>query len=125
MKTLDATLARARYSDLLSRVQYRGERIVLKRNGKPAVAVVPVEDAALLENKADLFALQDALEDLEAELREAGKPVPRAIARALRALDDLEGLLSAAVVARDDAEAREKGEKPVPYAKARKELGLS
>ena len=125
MKTLDATLARARYSDLLSRVQYRGERIVLKRNGKPAVAVVPVEDAVLLENKNDLFALQDALEDLEAELREAGRSVPRAIARALRALDDLESLLAVAVIGRDEAEAREKGEKPIPYAKARKELGLA
>lgn len=115
MKTLDATLARARYSDLLSRVQYRGERIVLKRNGKPAVAVVPVEDAALLENKVDLFALQDALEDLEVELREAGKPVPRAIVRAIRVLGKIESNLAVATVERDQLKARGKGERSTPY----------
>lgn len=41
---IPATEARARFSDLINRVGYGGERIVLTRHGKPLVALVPAAD---------------------------------------------------------------------------------
>ena len=38
------TEARAQLSDLINRVGYGGERIVLTRHGKPLVALVPAAD---------------------------------------------------------------------------------
>ncbi len=40
---------RARLADVLNRVAYRGERIVLERRGKGVAAIVPLEDLARLE----------------------------------------------------------------------------
>ena len=51
--------ARANLSDALNKVAYTGERIVLERHGKPAAAIVSVEDLAVLEeleNRSDLKA---------------------------------------------------------------------
>lgn len=51
--------ARANLSDALNKVAYSGERIVLERHGKPAAAIVSVEDLELLEeleNRSDLKA---------------------------------------------------------------------
>lgn len=55
--------ARANLSDALNKVAYSGERIVLKRHGKPAAAIVSVEDLELLEeleNRSDLKAATKA-----------------------------------------------------------------
>lgn len=65
---LKASKARDEFADLLNRVVYRKERLLIERHGKPVAALVPVEDLALLE------ALEDEL-DLEAAreaLREPG-----------------------------------------------------
>jgi len=83
---MPARKLRMEMSDALNRVAYGGERIIIERRGKPSAALVPVEDAAALEeleNRADLAAARKAL-----------------------------------------AEARRKGEKPIPWEKARKSLGL-
>ncbi len=40
-------------SDLLNRVAYVGERVVLERRGKPVAALVTIEDLALLERLED------------------------------------------------------------------------
>ncbi len=43
---IPVTKARAQLSDLINRVGYGGERIVLTRHGKPLVALVPAADLA-------------------------------------------------------------------------------
>ena len=48
---------RANLADVINRVAYGGERIVLQRRGKQVLAVVPMDDLALieeLENRSDL-----------------------------------------------------------------------
>jgi prevent-host-death family protein len=52
-------------SDVLSRVQYGGERVAVTRNGKEVAAVVPMEDARLLEELSDVLDAHDALEAIE------------------------------------------------------------
>lgn len=46
------TQARAQLADLVNRVAYTGERVVLTRHGKPIVAIVPVAELARLEAAA-------------------------------------------------------------------------
>jgi prevent-host-death family protein len=72
MSQMDATEAKRAWSATLDRVRHRGERIVLRRHGKSAAALVPVEDLELIE------AIEDRM-DLEAArraLREGGKNIP-------------------------------------------------
>lgn len=52
MTRLEATKARADFSDTLNRVAFGGERIVLFRRGKSLAALVPVADLRLLERLA-------------------------------------------------------------------------
>ncbi|MBI3457304.1 MAG: type II toxin-antitoxin system Phd/YefM family antitoxin [Candidatus Rokubacteria bacterium] len=61
---MKASALRENLGDVLNRVGYRKERIVVERHGKPAAAVVPIEDLALLEaleNRLDLDAARQAL----------------------------------------------------------------
>jgi prevent-host-death family protein len=41
-KKLGVTEARERFSEIVEKVQYRGDAFVINRHGKPAAAVVPV-----------------------------------------------------------------------------------
>ncbi len=59
--------ARERLSELVNRVAYGHERIMLSRHGKNIAVVIPLEDLILLEEIEDQFDLQDA----KAALREA------------------------------------------------------
>jgi prevent-host-death family protein len=43
------TQARAEFADLVNRVVYGGERVVVTRHGKPLVALVPAADLERLE----------------------------------------------------------------------------
>ena len=72
MTHLPATKAREQFADIINRVSYRGERIVLERRGKGVAALVPVEDLQLLE------ALEDRLdvEAARAALAEKGPSIP-------------------------------------------------
>ena len=74
------TEARDVLGQLVGRVQYGHERIVLTRHGRPAAALVPMDDHQTLERLEDEIDLADALaalrepgrvswEDLKAELR--------------------------------------------------------
>jgi prevent-host-death family protein len=67
MSRISATTVRDSFSDTLNRVAYKGERIVLERNGKAVAAMVSVEDLALLES------LEDRL-DVEAVLAARDEP---------------------------------------------------
>ena len=41
--------AKRRFSELVSRIVYKGERFVIQRNGKSVVALVPAEDLDAVE----------------------------------------------------------------------------
>jgi len=59
--------ARKNFSDLINRVAYGKDRVVLTRRNKPLVAVVPIEDIALIEeieDREDLKAARAAMRDI-------------------------------------------------------------
>ena len=60
MKRLSASKARSDLAEVLNRVAYKGERVLLHRRGKDVAALVPVEDYALLEQLEDRIDLEDA-----------------------------------------------------------------
>jgi prevent-host-death family protein len=60
MVKIEATAARIGFSDLLSQVQYRLDRILIQRRGKSAAALIPVEDLRLLEMQEDHIDLEAA-----------------------------------------------------------------
>jgi antitoxin (DNA-binding transcriptional repressor) of toxin-antitoxin stability system len=51
-------------------VQYGNERVAVTRYGKEVAAVVPIEDARLLERLEDLIDGEDALKAIEEAERE-------------------------------------------------------
>jgi prevent-host-death family protein len=53
MVTVEATAARNGFSDLISKVQYSADRVLINRRGKAAVALIPIEDLRLLEMLED------------------------------------------------------------------------
>jgi prevent-host-death family protein len=71
--TLDLTRARARLTESVNRVSYRGERIVIQKHGRPVAALVPIDDLALLREIEDRMDLEDARKAL-AEAK--GKFIP-------------------------------------------------
>ncbi len=65
-------------ADALNRAAYAGECIILARDGKPAAALVSVDDLKLLEeleNQADLKAA------FKARMEKGGSPLERIEAR--------------------------------------------
>lgn len=87
------TQARADLAELVNRVAYSGERVVLTRHGRPVAALVSAEDLELLdrlaEQRFDLTSAgpgdrsRDARPDvapeplrIAAEYRPAGPPLP-------------------------------------------------
>jgi prevent-host-death family protein len=57
---LDLTRARARLTESVNRVSYRGERIVIQKHGRPVAALVSIEDLALIRELEDRIDLEDA-----------------------------------------------------------------
>ncbi|MGB8225781.1 MAG: type II toxin-antitoxin system Phd/YefM family antitoxin [Sedimentisphaerales bacterium] len=80
MTTLDMTNARHTFSEIASRVIFAGERVCIKKNGKMAFALVPIEDLELLEaleDKLDIEAARAAIKrgkftDLETVAKKLG-----------------------------------------------------
>lgn len=52
-KTVDVTYARGHLPDIMNQVAYVNKRIVLKRRGKPVVAIISLEDLEKLERIED------------------------------------------------------------------------
>lgn len=78
---LSISEARQDFAELVNRVAYRGDRVVIARRGRSLAAVVPVEDLELLEaleDEHDVRAFDEAqavddgervsIEELRAEL---------------------------------------------------------
>ena len=49
MSYISVSKARSQWADILNRVHYLGERIVLQKHEKDLVAVIPLDDLELLE----------------------------------------------------------------------------
>jgi prevent-host-death family protein len=73
MTRLAASTARADFGDLLSRVAYTKERIVLHRHGKDVAAVIPIEDFHLLERLIEELEDRLDIEDAQEALKEPGR----------------------------------------------------
>jgi len=59
-------------SDAISRVAYKGERILVRRSGKDVVAIVSIEDLATLEAMED----HRDIEAARAALAESDERIP-------------------------------------------------
>ena len=71
---LNMVQVRDRLADVINRVAYGGERVVLKRRAKDVAAVVSMEDLKLLEELEDRADVKAALR----ARKEGGKPIPLA-----------------------------------------------
>ena len=72
MIKVEATAARNGFSDLLSKVQYGADRVLIERRGKDVAALIPVEDLRLLElieDAIDVDAARKALADPKNKVR--------------------------------------------------------
>ncbi len=66
IEAITTVAARQHFSDLINRVAYGKDRILLTRRSRPLAAVVPIEDIALLEAMED----RDDLKAARAAIRE-------------------------------------------------------
>ena len=71
MATMTVAEAKNRFSDVLRRAEYGGERVVVERHGKPVAAIVSTDDLRRLEATDDAADLRDAHAAL-AEAKAAG-----------------------------------------------------
>ncbi|MEM7416633.1 MAG: type II toxin-antitoxin system Phd/YefM family antitoxin [Gemmatimonadota bacterium] len=69
MRDVTTAEARKNLADLLNRVAYSRERVVVTRHGREIAAIVPVEDLNLLDRLRDALSRSDA-EDALRELAE-------------------------------------------------------
>ena len=61
---------RTRLAQLLSDVADRRDHVVVTRNGKPAAALVPIDEYAALEETSEILSDPDAIAAIEAGLAE-------------------------------------------------------
>ena len=72
MVKVEATVARNGFSDIINKVAFGADRVVIARRGKPMVAVIPLEDLRLLElleDHLDIEAARKALADPKNRVR--------------------------------------------------------
>ena len=67
MKRVSTSEVRGDLAEIINRVCYNGERIVVNRRGKDVAAMVPVDELAILEELEDHLDLEEA----RAALRDA------------------------------------------------------
>jgi prevent-host-death family protein len=71
MATMTVAEAKNRFSDVLRRAEYGGERVIVERHGKPVAAIVSTDDLRRLEATEDAADLRDSRAAL-AEAKERG-----------------------------------------------------
>lgn len=64
---------RSRLSELLSDVSERRDRVLVTRNGKPAAALVPIDEYEALEETAEILSDSDTLAAIEAGVAELSR----------------------------------------------------
>lgn len=68
---MGAREARAQFADLLGRVHYRGETVIVERSGKPMVAIIPIElYEQLVAEREARFSVIDRIKDTVPDLPE-------------------------------------------------------
>jgi antitoxin YefM len=72
-KTVPVREFRSNLAELLSDVADRRDHVVVTRNGRPAAALVPVDEYEALEETAEILSDPDALSALEAGLAELAR----------------------------------------------------
>lgn len=72
-RTVPVRELRNNLSELLSDVAERREHVLVTRNGRPAAALVPIDEYEALEETAEILADPDALAALEAGLAELSR----------------------------------------------------
>jgi prevent-host-death family protein len=75
--TLPLAEVKAKFSEMVDRVEHQHDRITVTRNGRPAAVLVSPDDLASLEETLELLSNPDAVAEIErarAEVR-AGKVV--------------------------------------------------
>ena len=65
MTHLPTSKARDHLAEILNKVAFGAERIILSRRGKDLAAVIPIADLKLLEKLEDRIDLEDARKALE------------------------------------------------------------
>lgn len=60
MKSIPFSEARANLTEIINRVNYKGKRFILTKNGRSVAAFISVEDLELLEEFEDKVDLQHA-----------------------------------------------------------------
>jgi prevent-host-death family protein len=66
MTKVTTTELRNASAEMLNRVQYQGDRVIVERHGKPVAAIVSVDDLEILEaleDRIDLDAARKALKE--------------------------------------------------------------
>jgi len=81
--SMKASEARRCFSDVINRVAYGGERIILERRGKSVAAFVSVDDLDLLEQFEDELDLRAA----RVALKEANKKGTKSIEEVMEELE--------------------------------------
>jgi prevent-host-death family protein len=61
---LSASRAREKFADIVNRVEYGGERVIVRRHNRDVAAVIPIEDLELLQRVEDRMDVKDALKAL-------------------------------------------------------------
>ena len=64
-RKVTTSTARTEFADILNRVAYAGERVILHRHKKPVAAVVPIEDLEILEQIEDRADLEEVRKRLK------------------------------------------------------------
>lgn len=72
-KIVPAREFRSNLSQLLSDVADRRDHVLVTRNGRPAAALVPIDEYEALEETAEILSDPDALAALEAGLSELSR----------------------------------------------------
>ena len=60
MTRIAASEARTDFAEIMNKVAFGGERILLHRHGKDVAAIVPIEDLRLIEDLEDRMDLDEA-----------------------------------------------------------------
>ena len=69
-KTVPVRELRSNLSELLSDVADRRDHVLVTRNGRPAAAIVPIDEYEALEETAEILSDRDAIAAIEAGLAE-------------------------------------------------------
>jgi prevent-host-death family protein len=77
-ETLPLADVKARFSELADRVEKQHERIVVTRNGRPAVVLVSPDDLESLEETLSILSSKELTRKVRAGVREieAGRGIP-------------------------------------------------